>query len=340
MNMVYILKCADNTYYTGWSNQFEKRLQAHQQGKGAKYTRGRLPVACVYQREFATKRQAQQHEYQLKQQSRQQKQSLIDDYRQLIHLGTAKCQQFKLKVDAISLIRSKSGIVLYRAKSGDRHLVLKLFVSGFGRGEIACYHFFHQQKLQTLPLVFADDNALVMEDLLFSKEYRLATEDDMNDPAVMESLGQWYRQLHQLPTEPFEISPEFHALRTENLAAKQLQYQDDARFQNVLPHLLALLAACKRLPLVPCYNDFYYVNMAKTADAAFLFDYGQVALNYAGLDLVNALWFSNPESRAAFLRGYDMQIDDKLTEQLHLLQAFFLRDDTSIFSYDFTKAGK
>ncbi|MBR2620038.1 MAG: GIY-YIG nuclease family protein [Firmicutes bacterium] len=60
---VYILRCKDGTLYTGWTNDFEKRLQAHNSGKGAKYTRGRGPVEPVYleyceDKVAATKREA------------------------------------------------------------------------------------------------------------------------------------------------------------------------------------------------------------------------------------------------------------------------------------------
>ena len=45
---VYILRCRDESLYTGWTNDLEKRLEAHNSGKGAKYTRGRCPVTLVY----------------------------------------------------------------------------------------------------------------------------------------------------------------------------------------------------------------------------------------------------------------------------------------------------
>ena len=60
MNYTYILQCADGTYYTGWTNNLEKRVEDHNQNRGAKYTRGRTPVKLVYsetlKREAAIKR--------------------------------------------------------------------------------------------------------------------------------------------------------------------------------------------------------------------------------------------------------------------------------------------
>ena len=55
MNYTYILKCSDETLYTGWTNDLEKRINAHNAGKGAKYTKNRRPVELAYYEEFAKK---------------------------------------------------------------------------------------------------------------------------------------------------------------------------------------------------------------------------------------------------------------------------------------------
>ena len=55
MNHIYIIECEDGTLYTGWTNNLEKRLKAHSSGKGAKYTKARLPVDIVYYEEFEDK---------------------------------------------------------------------------------------------------------------------------------------------------------------------------------------------------------------------------------------------------------------------------------------------
>lgn len=70
---VYILECCDGSYYTGYTNNLEKRLQKHQSGKGAKYTRGRTPVQLLFSEEYPTKSEALQEEYRIKQLSREQK---------------------------------------------------------------------------------------------------------------------------------------------------------------------------------------------------------------------------------------------------------------------------
>ena len=76
-NFVYILRCADNTFYTGWTTDLERRLNQHLCGKASKYTRSRLPVVCVYTAMFASQQQAMAEEYRIKQLSRSQKDELV-----------------------------------------------------------------------------------------------------------------------------------------------------------------------------------------------------------------------------------------------------------------------
>lgn len=78
MNYTYILKCKDDTYYTGWTNNLEKRLKDHNDGRGAKYTKPRLPVVLVYYETFETKEEAMRREYAIKQLTRAEKEKLIN----------------------------------------------------------------------------------------------------------------------------------------------------------------------------------------------------------------------------------------------------------------------
>ena len=77
MHYAYIVKCSDGTYYTGYTNDLEKRLLAHNAGKGAKYTRNRLPVEMVYFEEYEDKSEAMKREYAIKRLTRKQKEKLI-----------------------------------------------------------------------------------------------------------------------------------------------------------------------------------------------------------------------------------------------------------------------
>ncbi len=74
---VYILHCADGTLYTGWTVDLQKRVAAHNAGKGAKYTKSRCPVELVYYECWADKSSALRREYQIKQMARTEKWNLI-----------------------------------------------------------------------------------------------------------------------------------------------------------------------------------------------------------------------------------------------------------------------
>lgn len=76
---VYILRCRDGTLYTGSTDDFPKRLEAHRQGRGAKYTRGRSPLDPVYLEECEDRSAALKREYALKQLSRKEKLALIEN---------------------------------------------------------------------------------------------------------------------------------------------------------------------------------------------------------------------------------------------------------------------
>ena len=81
-NVTYILKCNDNSLYTGWTNDITHRLKMHNEGKGAKYTRGRGPVELVYLEEFETKQEAMSMEAKIKRLTRKEKLLLIETYQQ------------------------------------------------------------------------------------------------------------------------------------------------------------------------------------------------------------------------------------------------------------------
>lgn len=79
---VYVLRCGDGSLYTGWTNDLEQRLAAHQSGKGAKYTRGRLPIEMVYSEELPDKSAALKRENELKNLKKAEKELLIQQAKQ------------------------------------------------------------------------------------------------------------------------------------------------------------------------------------------------------------------------------------------------------------------
>ena len=78
MHYVYVLECADDTYYTGYTTDVERRVAEHDAGEGAKYTRGRTPVELVHVEEYDTRSAAMSREHAIKSLSRREKERLVD----------------------------------------------------------------------------------------------------------------------------------------------------------------------------------------------------------------------------------------------------------------------
>ena len=76
---VYLVRCRDGSLYCGWTCDLERRIRTHNAGKGAKYTRSRLPVTLVYTEVFETEHQARSREYGIKRLTRSQKLALIKE---------------------------------------------------------------------------------------------------------------------------------------------------------------------------------------------------------------------------------------------------------------------
>lgn len=83
MNFVYMLQCADGSFYTGWTTNLQNRLRTHNAGKGAKYTRSRLPVTLVYWETAGTRSEALRREAQIKQLTHIQKEQLMESQKRL-----------------------------------------------------------------------------------------------------------------------------------------------------------------------------------------------------------------------------------------------------------------
>ena len=81
-NYTYILECADGTLYCGWTNDLDRRVAAHNAGKGAKYTKSRRSVVLKYYESFSTRQEAMRREWEIKQLSRKEKLELV---RQQMH---------------------------------------------------------------------------------------------------------------------------------------------------------------------------------------------------------------------------------------------------------------
>jgi len=88
MYFLYILQCKDSSLYTGITKDLEKRLKKHNNGKGSKYVRSRVPFKLVYTEEFSNKMEAMKREWKVKQLSKLEKEKLILKSRKPIIINT------------------------------------------------------------------------------------------------------------------------------------------------------------------------------------------------------------------------------------------------------------
>ena len=80
MTFVYILECADGTYYTGWTTDLDRRIAVHNAGRGSRYTRLRRPVKLIYWEEHPDRSSAQRRELAVKRLPRARKMALVADF--------------------------------------------------------------------------------------------------------------------------------------------------------------------------------------------------------------------------------------------------------------------
>lgn len=88
MNYTYLVRCSDNSLYAGWTNDIEKRLKAHNDGTGAKYTKSRRPVTLAYFETFETKSEAMKREAALKKMTHRQKEKLAASFDNTIKVNS------------------------------------------------------------------------------------------------------------------------------------------------------------------------------------------------------------------------------------------------------------
>ena len=82
----YMVRCADDSLYTGWTTDLDQRINTHNLGQGAKYTKNRLPVKLVYSKEFKSKSKAMKFEYWIKKKlSKKEKEQLVSTFNKFNH---------------------------------------------------------------------------------------------------------------------------------------------------------------------------------------------------------------------------------------------------------------
>lgn len=227
------------------------------------------------------------------------------------------------------------GSSLYRLCYGERSVVLKY--NPYDTGEVQAYRLLMAAGVPTVAVLGMSANALLLEDLAASPQWRLATVEDVAQPEVGAAVATWYRTLHaagdtlsaqgQLPAW---LHREVDALLPASLAqtAQRLGLAGLPVWRLVEQHLGRLQRAFRRFPETLNYNDFYWSNLALTRVAplrAVVFDYHLLGRGPAYSDVRNVQGSLGTAARDAFLAAYGpvddaVAVFDRPLAQLYRLQ--------------------
>lgn len=216
-------------------------------------------------------------------------------------------------------IRTKNGISLYRLRHNSENYVLKYFAPGQDPVEIEYYSLLAQAGITTPVVIGKTDCAILMEDLQHSPVWRLATEKDLDDPSVAHHLAAWYKTLHDASEQILPLKSQWYceyALLTEANLRRAAEATDTVQNKDwafVIGHLPRIRKLVEKLPPVVNYNDFYYTNLAvaRSANAAMMFDYNCVGKGYRAADLRNVRVSLSVHAAEVFLESYGKVSDDE-----------------------------
>lgn len=213
----------------------------------------------------------------------------------------------------LTQIRSKDGVSVYRVKSGNGRYVLKAFDNAEYCREIENYLILNGIRVPTIGLIACTDNALLMEDLEFSDEYRLAAEEDMADETVAAALAKWYRRLHDrgrayVADHGGNMYMECGCITGANLEfiKRKTNTGDNPVWRALDERLHRLRELIDAMDKTLVYNDFYYTNMAVSRDGtrALMFDYNLLGKGPAAGDIRNVTYSLSKSARESFLDSY------------------------------------
>jgi len=187
-----------------------------------------------------------------------------------------------LETVTISKIRDKDGIFLYRIYTGEETYVLKYFINEAFKREILNYKILSDLGIPTIKVVSYTENALLLEDLEKSENYRLGNKSDLSDPDVAKALARWFTKLHHegakyVSTQAYSLYNEIDVVDAINIEMIKTKSgtADLEVWDLLLTHLPQIFSKINALGQTITYNDFYWTNLAvsENKETAAMFDY-------------------------------------------------------------------
>lgn len=237
----------------------------------------------------------------------------------------SKIQQIaeQLGVDPGRITRSETlserhGHQIWRLHTPERPYILKWFPDDtLAAVEVAAYRLLAEWQVPTLPVYGMTDQALLLEDLQSSSCWRLASEEDMDQPQIGEAVASWYREFHACGRRvlsrdrrrPSFLSRESDCLDEVSILAigDALGLSDRPVWRLAADHIRLLKDAEAHLDLTLNYNDFYWTNLAlsRTGELrAVVFDYHLLGMGMHYSDCRNVTGSLSARAAAAFWETY------------------------------------
>lgn len=219
-------------------------------------------------------------------------------------------------------IQSKADIHVYRVNANGKSLILKLFDNPHDTREITNYHLLQSLGIQTLPLLGETAIAILLPDVTADPDFRLGTENDMNNPDIAKALAKWYKTLHTkgsaylLHNRP-ALYDETDMVTPQNIShiAEVTGTTDNPLWRAFADNIHIIRHRIDGLPRTLTYNDFYYTNLIVSNDqqSAFMLDYNLLGKGYAYSDIRNVTSSLSKEAAKAFVDAYGLS--DSITKQ-------------------------
>ena len=223
----------------------------------------------------------------------------------------SELKRMKIDCSAISLIRHKDGVSVWRVTTDNGSYVMKCFDKPEYRREIANYRLLISLGVPTLRVIAHTDCSLVIEDIEYSV-YRLGTVEDINAPNIAGKIALWFKLLHcngreYANTQDFIDEYDSLTLDSVRLIQEKTGTSGLRVWEVIEEHFKQIRSAVMNLPRTLAYTDFDYTNLAVARDgtSALVFDYNFLFKSYVYSDIRNVCCsLGNDEARVAFLSAY------------------------------------
>lgn len=228
------------------------------------------------------------------------------------------------RVKSIELLHKKHGNRLYRVQYGSQSYILKWFNDAAQEFERQSYALLQELGVPTLLVHGQTESALLLEDLLTSTTWRLATKRDVENSATGVAVAEWNRQLHEAGRELLSeanVVPGFLKREVDGLTAETIRDTAEKLGMSTVPvwalaaaNIEALKHAMRSLSETLTYNDFHWTNLALSRHQEFplsvvVFDYHFLGIGLRYSDYRNVSGSLGESAKAAFWEAFDPVVD-------------------------------